>query len=188
MMNFVASFLNVPLEEAISMRSKALPSYGTTLEWLMTEHMLINQDEYFAAVHPETELNELQKDPLLREYLLSLNLPMTLLTNAPMSHALRVLEFFNIQDIFLGVFDLTYHKGVGKPHPESFRSTLAAVGFSVNESLFVDDLPKYVRGYMNLGGQAVLVDETGKNKSLAQTEGFGYIRSIYELKAFLTNS
>lgn len=185
MQQFVADFVGVPLEEAISLRSRNVPAYGTTLEWLKAQYGLTDQEAYFNAVHPAHEIQELSKDDNLRPYLLSLGLPMTLLTNAPMSHAKRVLDFFNISDVFLGIFDLTFHDGKGKPHPDCFRNTLEAVHKTVEDTLFVDDHPKYVRGYKAIGGQAVIVDEHGRNTDLAHREGFGHIRSIYELKDWL---
>jgi len=181
MIEFISHFLNVSLDEAFRLRQIGLPPYGTTLEWLKAKHGLQDENTYFAAVHPESEIEELQKDPALRPFLLSLELPLTLLTNAPMSHAKRLLKFFDIEDIFIGIFDLTFHKGVGKPNADCFLSTLASVGFSVE-----DDHVKYVRGYKAVGGKAVIVDETGVNKKLALDEGFGLIQSIYELKALIT--
>lgn len=185
MMEFVSAFLGVPFEEGARRRSSRLGAYGTTLEWLKAEYNLTDEAAYFEAVHPESELTELTPDPELRKYLLSLGLPMTLLTNAPMAHAQRLLKFLNIEDIFLGVFDLTFHKGVGKPHPDCFISTLKAVGFTIEESLFVDDHPKYVRGYKAIGGQAVIVDEDGRFEEMAKAEGFGHIRTIYGLASIL---
>ncbi|HOC30598.1 MAG TPA: HAD-IA family hydrolase [Treponemataceae bacterium] len=188
MLGFVAEWLGVSFEEAQLRRKQALPAYGTTLEWLRAEHNMHDEQRYFEAVHPESEIEELQADPELRTYLLSLGYPMTLLTNAPMAHADRVLKFFNIEDVFLGIFDLSYHKGLGKPHPDCFLNTLSAVGHTVADTVFVDDHPKYVRGFKALGGRAILVDETGKNLELAKTEGFGHIRSIYMLKEYLDSS
>ncbi len=187
MLSFVAEFLRVPPDEAVRLRAEGLPSYATTLEWLKARHGLTDEDAYFRAVHPESEIGELRPDPNLRDYLLSLGLPLTLLTNAPIDHATRLLRFFGIEDIFLGVFDLTYHKGRGKPHPESFLNTLAAVDKSVAETLFVDDLPKYARGYKALGGRAVLVDQNGLYAAIAETEGFGRVESIYGLASWLRN-
>lgn len=187
MLDFVAAWLAVPMEEAVRMRAKDLPLYASTLEWLKARHGLRDDEGYFAAVHPEHEIDELKSDPALKPYLLSLGLPITLLTNAPMSHARRVLEFFGIEDIFLGVFDLTFHGGRGKPYRECFIKTLDAVGRSIEETLFVDDYPKYVRGYRDIGGRAVLVDESGEREGIARDEGFGYIRSIYGLSDILPN-
>jgi len=185
MLAFVARHLGVSLEEGTRLRAAGLPSYGTTLEWLTVEHNLTDQNGYFEFVHPESEIEELERDERLRPYLLSLNLPLTLLTNAPAAHARRLLEFFNIEDIFLGVYDLNFNKGVGKPHPDSFRSAIAPSGFTVEETVFVDDHPKYVKGYKAIGGKAVIVDETGRYGELAEKEGYGRIRNIYELAALL---
>lgn len=185
MLEFVAQFLDIPFEKARQLRSEGLPPYGTTLEWLKKEHNLLDEDMYFDFVHPESEISELQQDDKLRPYLLSLGYPLTLLTNAPTKHAERLLKFFNIENIFLGVFDLKYHKGIGKPHPDCFKSTLKAVGFSIEETIFVDDHPKYVRGYKEIGGQSVIVDEADRFADLAQKEGYYRIGSIYELGAIL---
>jgi len=185
MLEFVAQYIGVTFEEGVKLRIKGIPSYGTTLEWLKAEHGLSDQNAFFEAVHPESEIAELQEDPALRPFLLSLGLPMTLLTNAPMTHALRVLRFFNIEDIFTGIYDLTFNQGKGKPYPESFTNTLGAAGFSVQETLFVDDHPKYVRGYKTIGGQAVIVDESGAYREMAPKEGFFHIQSIYGLSDIL---
>jgi len=185
MLAFVASWLKVPPEEAQRLRREGLNECGTTLEWLRTRHGLADMSAFFEAVHPESEVGELTADPNLRPYLISLGLPMTLLTNAPMIHATRVLDFFNIRDLFAGIYDLTFHNGKGKPHASSFLDTLKASGFTVEETLFVDDLPKYCRGYRAVGGKAVLVDERDQYAEIAKNEGFGRIASIYGLAELL---
>lgn len=187
MLEFVARYLGVSFDEGLARRASGLPKYGTTLEWLKAEHGFTDEVAYFDAVHPESEISELKPDPNLRSYLLSLGLPMTVLTNAPMSHAIRVLKFYNINDIFTGIYDITFHGGKGKPHEAAFRATLDAAGFSVGETLFLDDLPKYVRGYKEIGGQAVIVDETGKYIDMAKMEGFGHVTTVYGLAAILGN-
>lgn len=185
MLAFVADYLGVSLEQAAALRGDNLPRYGTTFEWLKSEKGLTDEQLYFRAVHPESEIEELTADPRLRDYLLSLKLPMTLLTNSPLFHAERLLKFFGIEDLFLGIFDLTFHKGRGKPHADCFLSTLKAVGKTVEESLFVDDHPKYVKGYKAIGGQSAIVDATGKNRELAKAEGYWYLTSIYDLDSVL---
>jgi putative hydrolase of the HAD superfamily len=188
MLDYVATFLGVSRDEGIRLRAARMPKYGTTLEWLKAEHNLADEEAYFAAVHPESEIEELKSDPNLRPFLLSLGLPMTLLTNSPIEHAMRVLHFYGIDDIFLGVFDIKFCKGKGKPHPDSFLAALASVGKTVEETLFVDDHPKYVRGYRAIGGNAVLVDELGRHAEMAQKEGFPRITTIYGLAALIDSA
>jgi putative hydrolase of the HAD superfamily len=187
MNEFVATFLGVPFEEGVTLRAKNMPLHGSTLEWLCKECGLTDRNDYFNSVHPESEIDELTPDPALRGYLVELRMPMSILTNSPMSHAKRLLDFYGISDLFTGIYDITWQKNRGKPYPEAYLDSLAASGFTLGETLFVDDLPKYVRGYKAIGGQAVLVDETGKRAELSKTEGFGHITSIYQLEAVLGN-
>lgn len=157
MIGFVADVLELDFQQAAERRQQRLPFYGTTLEWLKTEHGLEDTDAYFAAVHPPQELQELNPDPNLRPLLQSLGLPMTILTNAPRCHAQRVLEFLNVVDLFTGIHDIQSNGFKGKPYPDSYRTALAAGGFTVAETLFFDDHKKYTDGYQAIGGQAVLV-------------------------------
>lgn len=185
MVCFIADFLHVSLDEAQRLQTARRKKYGTTLEWLEHEHHFTDRARYFATVHPASELAELKPDPRLRGFLLSLDMPMTVLTNAPPGHAERVLDFFNIRDLFIGVFDITYHNGRGKPNAAAFIDTLSAVNKSIEETIFLDDYPPYVKGYADLGGAAVLVDELGRYADFSQTTGIPSIKTIYELPALL---
>ena len=185
MFQFIADFLSVPLEEAVKLQRARRNNYGTTLEWLECEYHFNDRDTYFKAVHPASEISELQPDPNLRAFLLSLQLPMTVLTNAPMAHAERVLKFFNISDLFLGVFDISYNQGKGKPQPEAFTKPLAAVHKTVEETLFLDDCPAYVQGFVKIGGRSILIDERERCTDFTKASGIPSIKSIYELPPLL---
>lgn len=161
MIGFVADFLGLDYQQAAERRLRRLSHYGTTLEWLRTEHGLQDIQAYFDAVHPPDEVEELTPDPNLRPFLQSLGLPMTILTNAPLAHARRVLEFLNVADLFTGIHDIESNGFKGKPYPESYRTALAAAGFGLEETVFFDDHKKYTDGYQKLGGQAVLVQHPG---------------------------
>ena len=185
MFQFIADFLSVPLEEAVKLQRARRNNYGTTLEWLECEYHFNDRDTYFKAVHPASEISELQPDPNLRAFLLSLQLPMTVLTNAPMAHAERVLNFFYISDLFLGVFDISYNQGKGKPQPEAFTKPLAAVHKTVEETLFLDDCPAYVQGFVKIGGRSILIDERERCTDFTKASGIPSIKSIYELPPLL---
>jgi len=185
MFRFIADFLSVPLDEAVRLQKARRHNYGTTLEWLEREYHFDDRDTYFAAVHPPSEIAELEPDPSLRGFLLSLKLPMTVLTNAPMAHAERVLNFFNIRDVFLGVFDVTYHHGRGKPRAEAFINTLAAVDKGIEETVFLDDCPAYVSGYVRIGGRSILIDEKDSCAEFSELSGIPAVKSIYALPQVL---
>lgn len=185
MFRFIADYLSVPLEEAKRLQAARRHHYGTTLEWLEQEHQFTDRAGYFAAVHPPCEVEELYPDDRIRGFLESLQLPMTVLTNAPLEHAERVLNFFHIRDLFLGVFDIIYHKGKGKPAAECYTNTLKAVGKSIEETLFLDDCPAYVQGYVQIGGKAALIDELHRHTSFSRSSGIPAVRSIYEVPELL---
>lgn len=182
MKHFVADFLGLPFKEAVALRAERRQLYGTTLEWLKTEYGLLDTGDYYKAIHPENELEELNPDPNLRSYLLSLDLPMTLLTNGPAVHAERVLGFFNIDDIFIDIWDLDRLDGRGKPAVEAYEAALSSSGFGFSETLFVDDYLKYLVPWVALGGKGVQVDEDGKDREQAAAAGISSIHSIYQLK------
>jgi putative hydrolase of the HAD superfamily len=176
MVRFVADFLGVGVEEARAIRKAKSGRSSTTLEWLMTEYNFGDAERFFEAVHPESETGELVFDPRLRDFLISLELPMSVLTNAPRVHADRVLSFYNIADIFVTVVDIEKNNLKGKPYKSAFETALNAAGFSVEETLFFDDFPSYVAGFEALGGKTVLV---GENPAPSAPNRFS-IQSIYE--------
>jgi len=174
---FIAEFFNISVQEAIKFRKEHGKSYGTTLEWLMAEYGFQEPVHYFEAIHPENEADCLEQDMVLRLMLEEIPLPKAVLTNAPMDHARRILARLGILDCFVGIYDIWFNNLVGKPHPEAYLHALEASGFSPEQTLFVDDLPKYVKGYLDLGGPAVLKDELGRFVDLP----FRRIATIYEL-------
>jgi putative hydrolase of the HAD superfamily len=159
MNQFIANMFDLPVPEAIKFRREHAKPYGTTLEWLMRER----------GFH------------VLRLMLNEIHLPKAVLTNAPLEHAQRVLKRLDIADCFTGVYDIRFNNLVGKPNPDAYLRVLRATGFSLKETLFVDDLPKYVKGYIDLGGQAVLKDEMNRFADFPCRR----IKTVYEIAAVL---
>lgn len=156
---FIARYLNLAPEAALLERRRGMGEYGTSLEWLMAEKGFTDIEAYYAAVHPQGEEASLEPDPALGAFLKGLPLPRAILTNAPMEHALRILDKLQIRDCFTHIFDMRWNSFVGKPSPLAFTRALDALGTSPQETLFVDDFPLYVDGYRALGGPGVLLDE-----------------------------
>ncbi len=181
MNQFVADMFGLPLHEAVRFRREHAKPYGTTLEWLMREQGFTEPERYFQYIHPEGEEDCLEPDHVLRLMLDEIRLPKAVLTNAPGEHAARVLKKLGIADCFIGVYDIRFNNLVGKPNPDAYLRVLHDAGFSLEETLFVDDLPKYVKGYIELGGQAVLKDEMDRFADLP----YRRIRTIYEIPSVL---
>ena len=201
MLECVADFFGCNMEKAIELRRERIIHYSTTLEWLRSEGMT-DVEGFMAHVHPDNEADELLPQPGLRDFLLSLPLPMSVLTNAPHEHADRVLEKLGIADLFIAVTDIRDANFFGKPYPDAFEAALRKAGSSVQDTLFLDDMQKYTDGWAAMGGTAVLIGkENGrplsadavpmvKARAAGQAAGLQpgktlRLNSIYEMKGLL---
>ena len=156
MLECVADFFHCDLEKAIELRAERIVHYSTTLEWLRAEG-LTDIEGFLAHVHPDNEADELPDQPGLRDFLISLNMPMSVLTNAPHEHADTVLGKLGIADLFEAVTDIRDAGFNGKPYPDAFMAALKKVETTVEDTLFLDDMQKYTDGWVALGGTAVLI-------------------------------
>lgn len=162
MLECVADFFHCDMEKATALRAERIVHFSTTLEWLRAEGMS-DIEGFLAHVHPDNEADELQPQPKLRAFLLSLNMPMSILTNAPHEHADRVLAKLGVADLFEAVTDIRDAGFNGKPYPDAYVAALNKAGASLEETLFLDDMQKYTDGWVALGGTAVLIgDKNGK--------------------------
>lgn len=162
MLECVADFFHCDMEKATQLRAERIVHYSTTLEWLRAEGMS-DIEGFLAHVHPDNEANELLPQPKLRDFLISLNMPMSILTNAPHEHADRVLAKLGVADLFEAVTDIRDAGFNGKPYPDAFLAALRKAGTSLEDTLFLDDMQKYTDGWVALGGTAVLIgDKNGK--------------------------
>jgi putative hydrolase of the HAD superfamily len=178
---YIAAFLGGAPEAALRERSDGITRHGTTLEWLIHEKGFTDIDEYYAAVHPAGEEDDLLPDPDLRPFLESVPVPKAILTNSPREHSDRILKKLGIQDLFTHVFDMRWNGNRGKPLPSAFYRALDVLGTSPAETLFIDDYPRYVEGYLALGGRGLLLDERGAHPDFPHPR----IRRLQELTAFL---
>lgn len=156
MLECVADFFHCDLEQAIEIRKQNIIKFSTTLEWLRSEG-LTDIEAFLAHVHPDNEADELMPQPHLRDFLLSIKQPKSILTNAPHEHADRVLAKLGVADLFEAVTDIRDSNFKGKPYSDSYLAALAKIGYSVEETLFLDDMQKYTDGWTAIGGTAILI-------------------------------
>jgi haloacid dehalogenase superfamily, subfamily IA, variant 3 with third motif having DD or ED len=183
MVRYVANYLGMEYDQALRFRRERAHKYGTTLEWLRAEHGFTDVEDYFAAVHPDGEEYCIQPNPGLAAMLDGMSVHKAVLTNSPSEHANRVLRKLGLEGRFEAVHDIRFNNLKGKPHAEAYRRSCEALGVKVEETLFVDDFPKYVRGFQDIGGRAVLIDEAGRFAA----EGLPSIRSLSELPALASS-
>jgi putative hydrolase of the HAD superfamily len=178
---FASRFLGITTEEALARRREGLKKHGATIEWLIGECGFSAINDYYAAVHPEGEEDVIPQDRELRRFLESLNIPMAILTNSPREHADRVLAKIGIADLFTHIFDMRWNGNQGKPHRIAFTRALDALGATPETTLFIDDTPRYVRGYLDMNGKGLLRDELDQHKDYAHPK----IRELRELTRYL---
>ena len=183
MTEYTAKVLKLPVEEACELRLKEMPRYGTTLEWLMEGCGFDDPEDYLAAVHPEGEERFISPDPVLGDFLRSLPYPKAVFTNSTAEHSERVLRKLGFSEIFQAVFDIRFNRLKGKPHPAAGLRVCSALGVKPSETILVDDIPRYVRGYCECGGNGVLLDDRNRHPDCECTR----IASLYELKSLLEN-
>ena len=178
---FVSSWLGMPWIECEPLWKEKMKLYGTTLEWLVSEKGFTAIDEYFAYLHPENEADSLPPDPELRRFLESLPLPCSILTNSPGFHAERIIKKLGLEGLFQRVFAIENFGLKGKPHASAFQMVLNFFDIKPEEALFVDDIPRYVNGYLVMGGKGILLDERDIHKNYPHER----IKDIKELTRFL---
>jgi putative hydrolase of the HAD superfamily len=168
--DFLASYLNLPKEEAWAFRKERITAhgYGTTLEWLRAEHGLggAELEQYLAHIHPENEADALPPDPAIRPFLQSFSskgIPTGRLTNSPLEHAERILKKLDIADLFPVIFDIRRNGFRGKPDAVMYREVLKELNVPAPSCLLVDDIAFYVEGYLAIGGTGVYLDEDNRN-------------------------
>lgn len=187
-LGFAAKFYNLPLEEAAKVRREALKVHGTTLGWIKAGGFT-DVEEYFAYVHPASEIEELDFDEKLSPFLDSLPQDKIILTNSPCEHAEHVLDFLQVRDRFHPtICDIRMNNFKGKPDPLSYQRALDLIGGTVQDALFIDDYSVYVKGYAAIGGTAVMV---GSDELDLDTEGLPgkiiRIQNLYQLPSVLQN-
>ena len=178
---FTSTFLGMDREECELLRREAITRYGTTLEWLSVEKGFTDTEGYFAFIHPENEADDLPPNPELRQFLLNLPCPCSVLTNSPRFHAERVIKKIGLEGVFQNIFDIASNGLKGKPHGSAFRAALDILGLEAEEALFVDDYPRYVNGYILIGGKGLLLDENDVHKNYP----YAKIRDLREITRFL---
>ena len=181
MWQYVASYLGVSPEGAAAERKKGIGRYGTTLEWLMAEKGFTDIEDYMKKIHPEDEADCLSADPELRKFLEGLPYPCSVLTNAPLFHAERIIGKLGLEGVFKNVFAIEGNGYKGKPHASAFYRALDAIGHRSEEVLFIDDVRRYVEGYLAIGGKGILLDELDAHRDYT----FQRIGRLYELARFL---
>lgn len=183
MTEYVSEFLKIDPEKALSLRRELTRKYGTTMKGLLVEYNIGTADEYLEYCHPTEVDKYLSRDPKLAQVLTSLDIPKSILTNSPLEHAERVLDYLQVRNCFEHIFDIRFNNLSGKPDIETYRKTLSVLKRDPEEVLFIDDQLDYLLPFQTLGGLVLLVSANGRGEALSHR--VPVIGNIKELPDFL---
>ncbi len=132
--------------------------YGTSLRGLMVEYG-IDPDDYLRFVHDVPLERYLSRDNQpLREALSRIPLEKVIFTNASREHAINVLNYLGLADIFSRIVDIRDLNFICKPHPEAYERFLRIIGVKGEECILVDDTPRNLVAAKAFGIITVLVN------------------------------
>ncbi len=171
---FVARFLNLPLEEARLVQKSYFHAHGTTLRGMMLEHDM-HPDEYLNYVH-DLDLSGIPIDKRLGPALQALPGRKMIYTNATNNHVERVLGRLGIKHYFEASFDIVDADYVPKPNQQPYETLLDRYGIDPNTAVMVEDIAQNLVPAANLGMATVWV-RGGRNIKLTD-EQIGHVHHI----------
>jgi pyrimidine 5'-nucleotidase len=139
---------------------------------LQAHGQTIDFDDWHAHVHHTLDYKQLlHEDPQLREMLLSIDLPRTILTNADARHAAYCMERLGITDCFQSIFCFENVMELGgqqglltpdmpvlcKPSGKVYELVLQQLGATADATIFIDDSPRNIASAHELGIFTVLI-------------------------------
>lgn len=132
--------------------------YGTSLRGLMIEYG-VDPDDYLHFVHDVPLDRYLSPDNQpLREALSRIPLEKVIFTNASREHAINVLNYLGLADLFSRIVDIRDLNFICKPNPEAYERFLEIVGVKGEECVLVEDTPRNLVAAKPFGIITVLVD------------------------------
>ena len=181
---FVARFLNLPLEEARLVQKRYFHAHGTTLRGMMLEHDM-HPDEYLDYVH-DLDLSGIPIDKHLGPALQALPGRKMIYTNATNNHVERVLGRLGIKQYFEASFDIVDADYVPKPNQQPYETLLDRYGIDPNTAVMVEDIAQNLVPAANLGMATVWV-RGGRNIELTDEQTYHVHHITDDLADWITD-
>lgn len=140
MSHYVSKLLDVDRPTADNIRKNLYETYGTTLNGLMNEYD-IDPNPFFDYVH-DVDLNMVHKCADTAEMIENLPGRKLVYTNAPLEHAINILQHLEILDLFEAIFDLKAANLVPKPNVEPYEAFIQKYNITPETSVMFEDSAK----------------------------------------------
>ena len=161
---FVAQYLELPLEQAKVVQKRYFHDHGTTLRGMMVEHGL-DPGDYLDYVH-DLDLSDIPVDDRLGQALDKLPGRKLVYTNATTKHAHNVLGHLGIKHHFDGFFDIVEADFMPKPNQGPYDVLLDRHGVDPARAAMVEDIAQNLVPAAGLGMATVWV-RGGRDMDLA---------------------
>ena len=141
MQKYFQTHLSLSDQEAFDLHNKYYKEYGLAILGLVHHHQVDAMD-FNAKVDDALPLeNILKPDPKLRQLLQEIDtskVRLWLLTNAYVTHGMRVVKLLGIDDLFEGITycDYTKQELIAKPHVEMFKKAMKDAGVDDVENCY----------------------------------------------------
>ena len=182
MNEYMMTRVGIPESEVVELRQYYWRKYGTTLRGLYIERQ-IDAQEFLEFVHDIQIARYIQADAQLDAMLARLAHQKVIFTNAPTSHARRVLDALGIAKHFDRIFDINFIAYESKPTRSGYEKVLSALGARPEECLMIDDTARNLVPAKALGMRTVWLDG---NRNPHTAEGCesadSVIHTIYEVE------
>ena len=159
MTKFIINELELDEDKAKTLQKEMFLKYGLTLRGLIVEKK-INPDRFLNYVH-DVDHPELERDNELISLLKNLNGKKYIYTNAPYSHAKKILNVLGAFDLFDDILDIKKTDYIPKPDLTSFEIMQRKFGISfknVKKSIFIEDTVKNLKPAKQIGMSTVWIE------------------------------
>ena len=159
MTKFIINEFELDEDKAKTLQKEMFLKYGLTLRGLIVEKK-INPDRFLNYVH-DVDHPELERDNELISLLKNLNGKKYIYTNAPYSHAKKILNVLGAFDLFDDILDIKKTDYIPKPDLTSFEIMQRKFGISfknVKKSIFIEDTVKNLKPAKQIGMSTVWIE------------------------------
>jgi len=159
-LRYMVERMQIPEDQASSLRRRYYEDYGTTLRGLQAHHQ-VDTEEYLRFVHDIPLEKFLHRNPLLDQALASIPQEKVIFTNSTAEHAEEVLRLVGVRSHFSQIIDLRALQYANKPDLRAYHRALGLVGAPVEACLVVEDSLRNLVPARALGMATVLVTPDG---------------------------
>ena len=150
---FIAEIFDLPMDEAMALKTRLFREYGTTMHGLMHEFN-IEPTPFLDYVH-EIDLSDISVDPDYDRRLAALPGDKHIFTNGTVRHAERILEAYGIRHHFDVIFDIVAADYVPKPDRKPYDLFIASSAIDPQRAIMVEDMARNLEVPSALGMRTV---------------------------------